>query len=165
MCRIFKIGFHRETGAPETESEIAMLVRMAIESDVAAMCAIDPIAAEQGIRAQHIREWANARRATVALIDKVVVGYAALEYTFFSYGFISMLMVDESRKRQGVGTAIVKHLEEVCETNKLFTSTNESNKPMHGFLQSMSYEASGTVYNLDEGDPELFYVKRLKENR
>jgi len=28
-----------------------------------------------------------------------------------------------------------------------------------------AYEPSGTVYNLDEDDPELFYVKRLQGNR
>ena len=36
---------------------------------------------------------------------------------------------------------------------------------MQRLMQSMSYEPSGTVYNLDEGDPELFYVKRLKGTR
>jgi len=142
-----------------------MKIRDATESDVSAMYAVAHVSAEEGIRRQHIVEWVDARLAIVALIDKVVVGYAVLEYTFFSNGFISMLMVDEGVRRQGVATALIKHLEEVCETSKLFTSTNESNKPMRGLMRSMSYEPSGTVYNLDEGDPELFYVKRLQENR
>lgn len=138
-----------------------MKIRDATESDVTAMYAIDDVAAKGEVRRQHIREWVDARRATLALIDEMVVGYAALEYTFFSNGFISMLMVDGNSRRQGVATALVKHLEGTCETNKLFTSTNESNKPMQGLMQSMSYKPSGTVYNLDEGDPELIYVKRL----
>ncbi|MEL6354001.1 MAG: GNAT family N-acetyltransferase [Cyanobacteria bacterium J06627_28] len=142
-----------------------MEIRDAIESDVAAMYAVDRLAAEQESRRQHIREWVDARQAIVALVDEVVVGYAALEYTFFSNGFISMLIVDKNSRRQGIATALVKHLEEVCVTNKLFTSTNESNKSMQGLMHSMSYEPSGTVYNLDEGDPELFYVKRLRESR
>ena len=140
-----------------------MKIRDATESDVAAMYPVDHMAAEEGSRRQHIREWVDAGRAIVALIDDVVVGYAALEYTFFSNGFISMLMVDRANRRKGVATALVEHLEEMCETDKLFTSTNESNKPMQRLMQSMSYEPSGTVFNLDEGDPELFYVKRLKE--
>ena len=141
-----------------------MKIRDATESDVTAMYAVDCAAAEEESRRQHIREWVDARRAIVALIDEVVVGYAAIEYTFFSNGFISMLIVDRTSRRQGVATALVKHLEAACVTHKLFTSTNESNKPMQGLMHSLSYEPSGTVYNLDEGDPELFYVKRLPEN-
>jgi GNAT superfamily N-acetyltransferase len=72
-----------------------------------------------------------------------------------------MLMVEEKYKRKGVATALVSFLEERCKTDKIFTSTNKSNTPMQALLYSMSYEHSGTVYNLDEGDPELFYVKRL----
>lgn len=138
-------------------------IRDATEYDVATMYMVDHEAAEDETRRQHIRDWVDARRAIVALIDEVVVGYAALEYTFFSNGFISMLMVNGACRRKGVGTALVKYLEDACETNKLFTSTNQSNKPMQGLMQSMSYESSGVVYNLDEGDPELFYVKRIQE--
>lgn len=142
-----------------------MKIRNATKSDLAAMYAVDRMATDEGSHRQHIREWVDAGQAIVALINEVVVGYAVLEYTFFSNGFISMLMVDVISRRQGVATALVKHLEEMCKTDKVFTSTNESNKPMQGLMQSMSYEPSGTVYNLDEGDPELFYVKRLKETR
>ena len=76
-----------------------------------------------------------------------------------------MLMVDGASRRRGVATALVKRPGELCETDKLFASTNESNKPVQGLMQSMSYEPSGTVRNLDEGDPEQFYVKRLEETR
>ncbi len=142
-----------------------MKIRDATESDVVAMYGVDPMAAQEGSRRQHIREWVDTGRAVVALIDYVVVGYAVLEYSFFSNGFISMLMVDKASRRKGVATALIKCLEGTCETDKLFTSTNESNRPMQGLMQSMSYEPSGSVYNLDEGDPELFYVKRLLGNR
>ncbi|MEL6493158.1 MAG: GNAT family N-acetyltransferase [Cyanobacteria bacterium J06634_6] len=142
-----------------------MKTRDATESDVVAMYAVDRAAAEEGSRRHQIREWVDARQAIVALVDEVVVGYAVLEYTFFSNGFISMLIVDGASRRQGIATALVRHLEKACVTNKLFTSTNESNEPMQGLMHSMSYEPSGTVYNLDEGDPELFYVKRLPKKR
>jgi len=142
-----------------------MKIRDATESDVTAMYAVDRVAIEEASRRQYIREWVKARQAIVALTDEVVVGYAVLEYTFFANAFISILMVDGTSRRQGIATALVKHFEETCVTNKLFTSTNKSNKPMQRLMHSMSYEPSGIVYNLDEGDPELFYVKRLPENR
>ena len=142
-----------------------MRIRDATESDLEAMYTVVHMVAEEGSRRQHIREWVDAGRAIVALINEVVVGYAVIEYIFFSNGFISMLMVDKANRRKGIAAALVKHLEEICKTDKLFTSTNKSNKPMQGLMQSMSYEPSGTVYSLDEGDPELFYVKRLKGTR
>ena len=142
-----------------------MKIRDATESDVTAMYGVDHMAAQEGSRRQHIREWVDAGRAIVALIDNALVGYAALEYTFFSNGFIAMLMVDKASRRQGVAKALITRLEEICKTDKLFTSTNESNIPMQALMQCMSYEPSGIVYNLDEGDPELFYVKRLERNR
>jgi len=141
-----------------------MRIRSAVESDVTAMCGVDHIAAQEGSYRQKFLEWVEAGSAIVALVDSVVVGYAVLEYTFFSNGFIAMLMVDKDSRRHGVATALITRLEEECKTDKLFTSTNESNKPMQALLQSLSFEPSGIVYNLDEGDPELFYFKRLARN-
>jgi ribosomal protein S18 acetylase RimI-like enzyme len=142
-----------------------MKIRDATSSDVPAMYAVDHMAAEEASRRQHIREWVSAGHAIVAVIDNVVAGYSVLDYTFFGYGFIAMLMVRKDSRRKGVATALITCLEERCETDKLFTSTNESNKPMQALMQSMSYEPSGTVYNLDEEDPELIYVKRIERNR
>jgi N-acetylglutamate synthase-like GNAT family acetyltransferase len=142
-----------------------MKIRDATTSDVPAMYAIDHMGTEKGNRLQQIHEWVSKGNAIIAVIDDVVVGYAVLEYTFFGQGFISMVMVEEESKRKRVATTLVTSLEERCKTDKLFTSTNESNKPMQALMQSMSYEPSGTVYNLDDGDPELFYLKRLERTR
>lgn len=142
-----------------------MKIRDATLCDAPTIYAVDPMAMEEGNRRQQIRGWLSAGNAVVAVIDGVAVGYAVLEYTFFGRGFISMLMVEKESRRKGVATSLVTRLEERCETDKLFTSTNESNKPMQALMQSMSYEPSGTVYNLDDGDPELFYVKRLERTR
>jgi len=139
-----------------------MMIRGATERDIEGMIAIDHIAATEETRRQHIREWVRGGCATIALIEGQVVGYAVLEYTFFSCGFISMLIVHKAYRRMGIATALVKRQEEICTTEKLFTSTNESNVPMHALMARLSYMPSGTVYNLDEGDPERFYFKRVK---
>ncbi len=140
-----------------------MNIRNATEHDIDGIIAIDRIAATEETRRQHIREWVRRSCVIIVLIDERVVGYAVLEYSFFSYGFISMLIVQEAYRRRGIASALVKRLEKTCNTAKRVTSTNESNAPMQAFLASMSYEPSGIVHNLDEGDPELFYFKRVKE--
>jgi len=142
-----------------------MKISKAKKSDIEAIISVDHVAAHDENRRRHICEWVSGDSTIVAVVDDAVVGYAVLEYTFFSQGFISMLIVAEASRRKGVGTALVSHLEEICKTGKLFTSTNESNKPMQALMQSMSYEPSGVVHNLDDGDPELFYFKRLEGNR
>ncbi len=138
-----------------------MKITKAKQSHIEAIISIDHVAAQDEKRRQDIYEWVPGGNTIVAIVDGAVVGYAVLEYTFFSQGFIAMLIVAEASRRKGVGTALISHIEDICKTEKLFTSTNESNKPMQALMQSMSYEPSGVVHNLDEGDPELFYFKKL----
>jgi ribosomal protein S18 acetylase RimI-like enzyme len=136
-------------------------IRQAIRADIDAIVAVDLEAAHGENRRRHIREWVSGDSTVVAVVDGAVVGYAVLEYTFFSQGFISMLIVAETSRRNGVGTALISHLEGICKTGKLFTSTNESNEPMKALMRRMSYEPSGVVHNLDDGDPELFFFKKI----
>ena len=97
-------------------------------------------------------------------MDVKEVGYAVFDYTFYSNGMISMLYVHPDYRRQGVGTELIKHAESICRTEKLFTSTNQSNLPMQGLMNKMGYVPSGYIDNLDEGDPEIVYFKRLEKS-
>lgn len=42
-------------------------------------------------------------------------------------------------------------------SQRMFTSTNQSNLKMQSLLAKLGYEPSGVIHNLDEGDPELVY--------
>ena len=46
-----------------------------------------------------------------------------------------------------------------CQTEKLFTSTNQSNGAAQRLFTSAGFVHSGRIEHLDEGDPELVYVK------
>jgi hypothetical protein len=56
---------------------------------------------------------------------------------------------------------LLQYMESVCQTPKLFTSTNLSNLPMQSLLAKLNYVLSGVIHNLDESDPEIVYFKRL----
>lgn len=140
-------------------------IRAANISDVDTMITLDTTGPEDKGRQAHIRSWVAAEKAVVAEIDDAVVGYAVIEYTFFDLGFITMLQVSEAHRRQGVAMQLLVHLESLCHTDKLFTSTNESNGPMKKLMDAVGYSPSGTIYNLDEGDPELFYFKRIADEK
>jgi N-acetylglutamate synthase-like GNAT family acetyltransferase len=141
---------------------MAISIRTARPADVNAMIALDTVAATQEHRRSEIQSWVTAGSAVIADDGSCVVGYAVLEYSFFGQGFIAMLCIAPSRRRQGVATSLLRHLERTCRTPKLFTSTNESNAPMQALMSSLGYQPSGVVYNLDENDPELFFFKPLQ---
>ena len=73
-----------------------------------------------------------------------------------------MLYVARDYRRRGVGSALLEQVERLCKTQKLFTSTNLSNSSMQALLSRRGYVHSGVIHNLDEGDPEVVYFKRLR---
>lgn len=102
----------------------------------------------------------NRALSLVALADNRVVGYAEVAPTFFQRAFVSLVSVHPQHRRQGVATVLMKAVEARCRNGKLFTSTNLSNLPMQALLGKMEYRLCGVVEELDEGDPELIFVKR-----
>lgn len=137
-------------------------IRSAIETDIETLCSFDHIARQQNERRDFIRREVAAGNCFVAVLNETVVGYGVLNYTFHHNGCIDMLYVDSDYRRCGAGAALLKHMESLCETPKLFTSTNLSNLPMQSLLAKLGYVLSGVIHNLDEGDPEIVYFKRLR---
>jgi ribosomal protein S18 acetylase RimI-like enzyme len=87
----------------------------------------------------------------VATTDGEVVGYLVLEYTFYAHGFISMLYIHPKHRQHGIGEELLRHAENICTTDKLFTSANQSNILMQALLKKMDFMPSGRIENLDEG--------------
>jgi len=133
-------------------------IRLAQAEDIEAILAFDHLAEQEKERVAFIRRVVEQAACYVAM-QGGLLGYAVLEYTFFEQGFISMLYVRTDHRRSGVGMALMSHLETICRTRKLFTSTNLSNRPMQTLLSRLGYHLSGVIHDLDEGDPELVYVK------
>ncbi len=136
-------------------------IRPASERDVEALCSLDLIARREDERREFIRRSVASDTCFVAVADKEVIGYGVLNHTFYHNGFIDMLYVHPDHRRSGAGAALLRHMESLCQTPKLFTSTNLSNLPMQSLLSKLGYELSGVIHNLDAGDPEIVYYKRL----
>jgi ribosomal protein S18 acetylase RimI-like enzyme len=135
-------------------------VRPAGRGDIPALISIDPLTLTNVERRQSIAHWTAAGQCLVALRADRVVGYVALTRSFFHQAFVEMLMVAEDDRRSGVGAGLVEHCLGLVPTGeKLWTSTNASNLPMQGLLLKLGFERSGIVENLDEGDPELIFVR------
>ncbi|TBU69671.1 N-acetyltransferase family protein [Serratia marcescens] len=139
-----------------------MFVRLATETDVAALIALDSVAEHEPQRAVQIRAWCGQGDCYLAEEQDVVMGYGVLHYHFFGCGFIEMLMVGERYRRRGVGQALITALKSHCRHPKLFTSTNRSNLSMQRLLLNAGFVASGQIDNLDDGDPEQVFFTPLR---
>jgi GNAT superfamily N-acetyltransferase len=91
---------------------------------------------------------------------QVPEGMLIVEPSFFGRPFISLVFVEESARRSGVGSALMSAAEVMCAGKDLFTSTNVSNHAMQMMLQKRGYVSAGVVLHLDPGDPELIFVKK-----
>ena len=137
-------------------------IRSAVESDIETLCSFDLIARDGEERRDFIRREVASGTCFVAVDHGEVIGYGVLNYSFYRNGCIDMLYVHSNHRRRGAGAALIRRMESACRTVKLFTSTNQSNLPMQSLLGKSGYELSGVIHNLDAGDPELVYFKRLR---
>jgi GNAT superfamily N-acetyltransferase len=140
---------------------VVTTIRLALSSDLEGIAAADPVAGGDPARSALLRSHIEGGRCWVAEDQGRVVGFLVLEYTFYGNGFVSLLVVRHDSRRRGIGRALLRHSTSACTTAKLFTSTNESNGPMRSLLCQEGFEESGVIHNLDEGDPELVFFRRL----
>ena len=164
-------NFHLKIGFEETERNIFFLkaieptiyeihsinetIRLADITDIEQIIQLDNLN-----RHEQINKAVRHRECYVAEENAEIIGFAIMGYTFFEYGFIELLIVVETRRRQGIGGKMIEYLYRQCMTEKLFTSTNESNTQMQGLLSKTGFVPCGQINALDEGDPELFFVRR-----
>lgn len=131
-----------------------MIIRIAEGTDLHRILDLDPLG-----RTALISHSVKHGECHIALHDGVTKGFAVMNYGFFDNGFVELLIVDEKYRRRGIGMALLGHLFARCGTKKLFTSTNLSNEPMQKLLSKTGFNFCGCIDALDEGDPELFFVK------
>jgi RimJ/RimL family protein N-acetyltransferase len=93
--------------------------------------------------------------------DDKEVGFVIFDYRFFDQGWIELIIIDEKHRGKGIGKKVFEIICEQCKSEKVFTSTNHSNTQMQRALEKADFSFSGELKGLDEGDPELFYYKRI----
>lgn len=132
--------------------------RPAVGADLEAILLIDPT--PDPSRRDVLARGIELGQCHVALVEGRIAAHGILERSFYGHGFVALLVVGEAHRRCGIGSALLGHLESVCETEKLFTSTNESNQPMRKLLEKLGWQPSGVIENLDEGDLELVFFRK-----
>lgn len=134
--------------------------RLAIQSDVEALCLLDPVARFEE-RRNFIQAAVTSASCWVAEVPPLA-GYMVMGHHFFGCGFVDLLFVHEKWRRRGVASGLMRLAVEKCKAEKLFTSTNASNTAAQRLFLKSGFIESGVVHNLDEDDPELIFLKPLK---
>ena len=134
-----------------------ILIKQAEISEFDAVLNVDPF--EKLHHEKAIKSAIERGECFAAWVDDKIQAFALISRSFFGFEFIDLLAVAEKRRRQGIGRAMLDYLYGACETMKLFTSTNQSNIPMQKLLDKAGFSYCGIIDALDEGDPELFYVR------
>lgn len=133
----------------------------ATEQELESIWAIDGTTIGNPSRKDFLANAVRADQCLVARIGDTMVGFGVLDQSFYGQGFISLLVTHPEHRRHGAATALIGRIESICPTEKLFTSTNESNVIAQRVYESLGFVRSGYIENLDEGDPEIVYFKRL----
>jgi ribosomal protein S18 acetylase RimI-like enzyme len=150
----------RRAGPALERGNVAVTVRAGMPSDHLALVQIDEYAASHFDRAAAIADALAAGECLVAESGEEILGYVVLNYTFFGFGFIPVIAVAAARRRRGVGLRLLSEARSRCTSRKLFASANASNSAAQALFLRAGFERSGTIGNLDEGDPELVYFAR-----
>lgn len=109
-------------------------------------------------RRRELSTAADEARMRVATVDGRAVGFSVAAPWFFDAPFLALLYVDPSIRQHKVGSRLLEDFEQ-AHPPKVLTSTNLSNVPMHGLLRSRLWTPCGILNGLDEGDPEIFFLK------
>jgi ribosomal protein S18 acetylase RimI-like enzyme len=137
------------------------IIERASTEDFEHICALDETVYTGAPRRRFLGEACAHGHVAVARVDDVIRGFVISDESFFGQFFVRLLGVHPDFRRRGLATALMRAAELDCQTGKLFTSTNQSNVPMQQLCARLGFIKSGYIENLDEGDPELIYVKML----
>jgi predicted acetyltransferase len=130
--------------------------------DIENIVAIDREVIGNESRRFFITKAVEEERCIIVKSENKILGFLIYDTNFFECSFISLIMVSPLERRKGYATSLIAYFVHVAPTQKVFSSTNQSNEDMQKVFKANGFVESGVVENLDEGDPELIYF-RLKD--
>ncbi|QSB09280.1 GNAT family N-acetyltransferase [Lysinibacillus fusiformis] len=125
-----------------------------------ALYTIDQEVIGDSSREGEIQQAIEEKRCLLYQSADTIAGFLLFSNDFFGYSFISLVIVKPSERRKGVASALMMAYMNMAKTSKVFSSTNQSNKRMQQLFHNLGFVKSGFIDNLDEGDPEMIYMKQ-----
>ncbi len=116
-------------------------------------------------REEKITKAISDEECFIILANNRAVGFVIFDYRFFDQGWIELIVLGEKYRGKGIGGQAIDLICKQCKTNKVFTSTNSSNTQMQKALSKVGFSFAGKINGLDDGDPELFYYKKINNKK
>ncbi|PEL13762.1 N-acetyltransferase [Bacillus sp. AFS017336] len=135
-----------------------MEIRKALVNDYESIVFIDSQVIGSRKRENKIHNSIEENRCIVCEINKSIGGFLIFHKFFFGHLFIDLIIVSPRMRRLGIARNLMEYIEKIGG-KKVFSSTNQSNSLMQNVFYTLGYIESGTIENLDEGDPEIVFVK------
>jgi ribosomal protein S18 acetylase RimI-like enzyme len=135
-------------------------IELATNRDLRDLILIDQVVIGNDHRSDVIDKSIRDRRCLVCRIEGKSAGFLLSDKQFFDHWFVSLVIVHPYYRKKGIARGLFNVFEEMTDGNKIFSSTNQSHSIMQRLFLSLGYEKSGFIDNLDEGDPEIIYVKK-----
>ncbi|HEY4440684.1 MAG TPA: GNAT family N-acetyltransferase [Candidatus Elarobacter sp.] len=135
-------------------------VRVATPGDVDALEPILPAFLGPPHKRERYLRALHAGDVFAAADGNAIVGFVWLT-DFFGHRFVNVLAVAAERRRAGYAGMLLDFALRDAPSDRVFTSTNRSNAAMHAVLARYGWTRCGEVDELDPGDPEVFYVRRV----
>lgn len=138
------------------------IVGYALIEDLESLIQIDCQVIGNESRYDQIQEAILEKRCLVVREGETIAGYLIFNNHFFGNTFVSLIIVSPEERRKGNASLLLKHVEEISPSDKIFSSTNQSNEQMQKTFLANGYSQSGKIDNLDPGDPEIVYYKQRR---
>ncbi|MBE7123344.1 GNAT family N-acetyltransferase [Bacillus cereus] len=131
--------------------------------DLDSIVHIDVAVIEDDSRRNYIKHAIDEERCIIVKKDNSILGFLTYDTNFFGCTFLSLIIVSPTKRRQGHASSLISYMLSHSPTQKIFSSTNESNESMQKVFSANRFVRSGIIENLDEGDPEIiFHAKKLR---
>jgi len=105
------------------------------------------------------------RAVILAEVDGKPVGYLRIEYLWLKIPYLSVIRVHEKYRRKGIGTTMIKFLEDhlLGHGHKVLYSSSQVNEPEpQMWYRKIGFEECGCIAGINEGIGEIFFRKILK---
>ncbi len=135
-------------------------VRYATLADLTAVLALDRLAPVGHARVELLTARVHSGEVLVFALDDSLVAFASFRSRgFIGRDFIELLSVATDQRRRGIASALLEEAVRRSSTDRIFTSTNESNVPMLALLAKHHWRFSGRLEGIDDGDPEMIFYR------
>lgn len=141
-----------------------MNIRRANAKDAPAIVECDDFAKTDQSRAAKIDAAIARSNCLVALENGAAIGYCTFNEHFFGHRFVELVVVAAHVRRRGVARALVRVASQKSPTDKVFSSANASNLAGQALLLSCGFHNVGRISGLDDGDPEVFFSRRIVDS-